>query len=189
MKTNQLIKKQSVLVLFTIAFLTSISLSAQTINASDIMADIKAGKDISYSNATIVGDLDMTFMDEKLENLPKKRRWYKNGGSNAIEQQIESKISFNNCVFEGNVYAYFHDDDIIGTGSKYTFIAHFENDVMFTNCSFKEDALFKYSDFERNASFEGSQFDERTTFKYAEFDENVSFANTTFDKSAVFKYT
>ena len=185
MKTNQSSKKRTVLVsLLLTLFLTTSIIAQQTVRASDIISDIKSGKTISYNNVTITGDFDMTFMDEKLPNLPKKHKWYKNGGSNSIEEQIESKISFTNCTFENNVYAYFHDED-----SKYTFIANFENDVTFANCTFKGEALFKYSDFERNADFKESKFNQRSTFKYAKFHENVSFAGTNFNEDAIFKYS
>ena len=45
-----------------------------------------------------------------------------------LKEQIESSISFINCTFEDNVYAYYHDED-----SEYTFVANFENDVIFSN--------------------------------------------------------
>jgi len=185
MKTNKSIKKRTVLSFILVTFLMSSNVFAQqTVKASDIMKDIKMGKTVSYDNVTITGTLDMTFMNDKLPDLPKKRSWWKNGGSNSVEEQIESSISFTNCTFEDNVYAYFHDDD-----SEYTFVANFENDVRFTNCTFKGEALFKYSDFEKNADFSGSKFGDRTTFKYAKFDQNVSFANTVFDEDAIFKYS
>jgi hypothetical protein len=184
MKTNQFKKKTALVVFLLAIFICSDVIAQQTVKASDIIQDIKNGKNISYENVTIIGDLDMTFMDEKLPALPRKHRWYKNGGSNSIEEQIEGKIAFVNCIFEDNVYAYFHDKD-----SKYTFVANFENDVKFVDCTFKEDALFKYSDFERNATFSGSKFNKKTTFKYAKFDENVNFSNATFNKSAIFKYS
>jgi hypothetical protein len=185
MKTNQSIKKQAVLLctFFTFIF-TSNALAQQTVKASDIMRDIKIGKTVSYDNVTITGTLDMTFMNEKLPDLPKKRSWWKNGGSNSVEEQIEGSVSFTNCTFEDNVYAYYHDED-----SGYTFIANFENDVNFVNCTFKGEALFKYSNFERNADFNGSKFSKVTTFKYAKFNQNVNFANTTFDEDAIFKYS
>ena len=185
MKTNQLIKTRTVLSLILFAFMfSSYAFAQQTVKASDIMRDIKMGKTISYNNVTISGTLDMTYMNEKLPDLPKKRSWWKNGGSNSIKEQIESSISFTNCTFEDNVYAYYHEED-----SGYTFIANFENDVRFANCTFKGEALFKYSDFESNADFKDSKFGSRTTFKYAKFNTNVSFANSTFDEDAIFKYT
>ncbi len=179
------IKQSTSLMIFLITVLTSTSMLAQkTISADDILSDIKNGKNVSYKNVTISGNLDMTYMNEKLPELPKKRKWYKNGGSNSVEEQIEGKVSFVNCIFEDSVYAYIHEED-----SGYTFIANFEDDVKFANCTFKGNALFKYSDFEKNADFNGSKFKENTTFKYAKFSENANFASTTFDEDAVFKYS
>ena len=108
MQTNQSIKKQTVLSLILFAFLCSTNVIAQqTVNASDIMRDIKMGKTVSYDNVTVTGTLDMTYMNEKLPDLPKRKSWWKNGGTNSVEQQIEGSISFTNCTFEDNVYAYF----------------------------------------------------------------------------------
>ena len=166
-----------------IAFLSSSLIAQQKVKASDILNDIKKGKNISYENATITGTLDMTYMDDKLPELPNRHKWFNNSGSNTIEETIESSLSFKNCVFEGDVFAYIHDED-----SKYTFIANFENNVRFKNCQFKRDAMFKYSEFERNADFSDSKFEEKTTFKYGKFENRVSFANTVFQESATFKY-
>lgn len=164
--------------------MTTSVISQKTVSANKILSDIKNGKNISYENVTITGIFDMTYMDEKLPELPKKHKWYKNGGSNSVEEQIEGKVSFINCVFEDNVFAYIHDKD-----SGYTFVANFEDNVVFKNCTFKGSALFKYSDFEQRADFSGSTFEETTTFKYAKFDEKSSFANAVFDEDAIFKYS
>ncbi len=184
MKTKRIPKKITALLLFCTLMLTSTLIAQNTVDAKEILSAIKNGKNVSYENVTITGVLDMTFMDEKAADLPTRRKWYKNNGSNSIEEQIEVKISFVNCIFKDNVFAYIHDED-----SKYTFIANFQDDVKFTNCTFKGNALFKYSDFENDADFSGSKFKENTTFKYAKFDKNVSFANTTFDEDAIFKYS
>jgi hypothetical protein len=168
---------------FTV-LLTTTLLAQKTIKANDILDDIKQGKNVSYDNLTIKGTLDMTFMDDKLPELPRRNKWFNNGGNNTVKETIEGSISFVNCVFEDNVFAYIHDED-----SKYTFVADFENDVTFENCTFKANALFKYSDFEGNASFKGSEFQENSTFKYAKFDSKANFANTIFNENATFKYT
>lgn len=173
------------LLLLSFVLFFSLTLTAQrTVSAADILDDIKAGKSVAYENVTVTGTLDMTFMNEKLPDLPKKHKWYRNGGSNAIKETIDGKISFVNCVFEDDVLAYFHDED-----SKYTFTASFDNDVRFKNCEFKRNAMFKYSAFERNADFSGSKFLKESTFKYAKFDTFVSFSNTFFEEYATFKYT
>ena len=176
--------RRAVLSAFLITLFSVTALAQSTVDAADIMEAMKKGEDIAYSNVTITGVLDFTYMDEKKEDLPVRRRWWRNGGSNTVNEVIESKISFKNVTFEDDVLAYYHDDR-----SEYTFTADFENDVIFENCTFKRDAMFKYSEFERMASFEGSTFDDETTFKYAEFEEKVSFASTTFDEDAIFKYT
>lgn len=173
--------------LLLLTFLSVFAFSAHaqtTVKASDIMEAVKSGKEIKFENVTVTGVLDFTFMDEKLPDLPRRRSWWNNGGDNTVNEIIESKISFENVVFEDHVLAYFHDDR-----SEYTFTADFENDVLFKNCTFRRDAMFKYSEFERDASFEGSSFEEESTFKYAEFSEVANFANTKFDEDGVFKYS
>lgn len=155
----------------------------QTVAAADIMQDIKEGKSISYENATITGELDFTYMAEKMPDLPEKSRWWKNGTDNTVEESIDVSISFVNCTFEDDVLAYIHHDR-----SGYTFTADFDKSVVFKNCEFTRKAMFKYSDFDDNATFEGSKFQGESTFKYAEFDEKADFSKTYFDDDATFKY-
>ena len=154
-----------------------------TVSAYKIMEDIKDGKSISYENVTITGELDFTYMEEKLPDLPKKSRWWNNGGSNTVKESVDVNISFVNCTFEEDVLAYIHDDP-----SGYTFTADFDKDVVFRNCEFKRNAMFKYSDFDDNADFSGTKFQRESTFKYAEFDESADFSDTYFDDDATFKY-
>lgn len=158
--------------------------SQRNIKASDIMRDLKKGKDISYKNATIEGVLDFTSMEEELPKLPRKRRWFNNGGSNTIKRDLSSKITFENCVFTDPVYAYIHDED-----SGYTFAANFEDNLSFKNCQFKDDALFKYSTFSDKADFSNSHFERENSFKYAVFKRGVDFSEATFKEEGMFKYT
>lgn len=175
------------IILLACLFLSITFFAQKTIEASDIMKDIKAGKSISYQNAKIVGTLDFTYMDEALEKLPAKRKknsWWGNGGSdNTINKLIEVKISFTNCTFKDDVLAYIPDED-----SGYTFTASFEDIAIFKNCNFERKAMFKYSRFERNTDFSGTTFDDDTTFKYAKFDRDISFENTKFAEVSTFKY-
>ncbi|WP_442266232.1 pentapeptide repeat-containing protein [Tenacibaculum sp. ZS6-P6] len=164
-------------------FTSSLLIAQKTVNATEILKTIEKEENITISNATIVGVLDLTYMNKALPNLPKRKRWWNNGGSNTIEKQIVSKISFINCVFEDDVLAYIPHED-----SGYTFVANFEDDVTFRNCTFEGKSMFKYSDFEYNTDFSGSKFLEDTTFKYASFDKDISFKNTNFDEPATFKY-
>lgn len=171
----------AMLILFSLFLLRGFA--QQTVDATQIMKDIREGKDISYENTTIVGELDFTYMAEKLPDLPKKSKWWNNGKSNTVEESIDVSISFKNCTFRDDVLAYIHDDP-----SGYTFVADFDKNVVFFGCTFNENAMFKYSDFDGKVSFSGSDFQRETTFKYAEFDESADFSNTRFDDDATFKY-
>jgi len=171
--------KNSLLILAVI--ISQQSYAQISIRASKIMDDIKDGKDITYSNMTIEGDLDFTYMAEKDGNLGSHRWW---NGTNTVNEQIDVEISFVNCTFEDDVLAYIH---VERTG--YTFTADFEREVTFKNCNFRGDAMFKYSQFDREVTFEGSKFNRKNSFKYAEFDERANFADTMFDDDANFKYT
>jgi translation elongation factor P/translation initiation factor 5A len=180
-------KNTSKLTALIVCLFMAVSISAQKrIQASQIIQDVKKGKKITYKNATIVGVLDFTFMEEKIDKLPKRKKssWWKNvSKDNKIEEMIKSNVSFENCTFEDDVYAYIHDED-----SGYTFVASFTEDVVFKNCTFKERAYFKYSDFEETADFSNSKFQGDSTFKYAKFMSDVSFKSTTYREASTFKY-
>ncbi len=180
-------KNKITILSFLFVFASLVSYSQKTVKAEDIIEDIKAGKTVSITNATIVGDLDFTYMDEQLKDLPKRkrRRWWNNGGSNTVKNLIETKVSFVNCTFKDDVLAYIPDSDYSG----YTFVASFDDDAIFKDCVFEGKAMFKYSKFERDSSFENAKFQDDTTFKYAEFDNYVSFSGTNFEETATFKYT
>ena len=136
MKTQQNTLKLT-FIAFLLVSLFSLNAQAQTtVKASDIMKAIKNREDIKYSNVTVSGMLDFTYMDEKAPDLPRRRSWWRNGGDNTVNELIKSKITFENVVFENDVIAYFHDDR-----SEYTFTADFEEDVIFKNCKFEVDQL------------------------------------------------
>jgi hypothetical protein len=181
-------KNKITLIAFSFFLISSISFAQKKVEASNIMKDIKEGKSISINNATIVGVLDFTYMDNALEKLPNKKKnswfnWSSSSSSNEIKKMIDVKVSFTNCTFKDDVLAYIPDED-----SGYTFTASFEDIAIFKNCEFERKAMFKYSRFERNSDFSGSSFNDDSTFKYAKFDKNISFENTTFDEIATFKY-
>lgn len=159
------------------------ALAQQTVSAAAVMNDLRNGKSISYDNVIITGDLDFTFMKEKMPELPDTKKWWKDGGSNTVDELIEVSISFINCTFEDDVLAYIHHER-----SGYTFTADFDQSVIFKGCEFRRKAMFKYSNFDRTVSFEDSKFQGETTFKYAKFDEMANFTRTYFEDDATFKY-
>ena len=176
---------KNIITLLVLVFTTA-TFTQNTIDASDILKDIKSGKSISIKNATIEGVLDFTYMDEALEKLPKRKKksWWGNGNyDNKVEKLIEVKISFENCTFKDDVLAYIPDED-----SGYTFTADFEDAAIFKDCTFERKAMFKYSDFKKNTDFSGTSFNDDSTFKYAKFKKEINFSNTTFEEVSTFKY-
>ena len=167
---------------FLLFFLCKIGVSQQTITAQEIMKDLQAGKDISISNATIVGNLDFTFMEEQIEKLPSKRISPKR--NNTFKYTVLSKVSFTNCTFKNHVLAYIPDGDNTG----YTFIADFEDDAIFQDCMFERKALFKHAIFKKMTSFAGSRFYEDTTFKHAIFENNGDFMSVISESEMTFKH-
>ncbi|RSC92649.1 pentapeptide repeat-containing protein [Tenacibaculum singaporense] len=174
---------KNIVTVIGLLFCFSTAFAQKPISALDIMRDVKNGKAIEISNATIKGTLDFTFMDEALPKLPKRKSWWNNGGSNTIEKQITNKVSFVNCVFDDDVLAYIPHEK-----SGYTFVANFEDIVVFKDCTFEQKAMFKYSDFEKNTNFSNTKFKGDSTFKYAKFDRDITFENTSFEEPATFKY-
>lgn len=168
------------IILFSIFMLRGFA--QESVRAYDIMQDIKDGKDVKYTNVTIVGELDFTNRNEKYPDLPSRSKWW-NKGSNEVKESVDVSILFINCTFDDDVIAYIHEER-----SGYTFTADFEEDVVFRNCSFEQNAMFKYSNFDEGADFSRSKFQRKSTFKYAEFDNKANFANAYFENDATFKY-
>ena len=181
-------KNKKLLFVITLFLISTITIAQKKIEASNIIKDIKAGKSISLHNATIIGVLDFTFMNEALKKTthPKKNSWFNwnsNNSTNEIKKIIDVNISFTNCTFKDDVLAYIPNKE-----SELTFTASFEEETIFKNCIFEDKAMFKYSQFEKYTDFSGSVFKGDSTFKYAKFDNKVSFINTTFNEIATFKY-
>lgn len=174
----------STLIVFCLFVTGKYSFGQSTIDARDILDDIKHGKDVSYKNVKIVGDLDLTYYFEKKheEKYEKRKSWF-GSDNNVVEEIIESNIRFENCTFEDDVLAYIHDEY-----SDYTFSASFNNDVVFKNCKFEEKSAFKYSKFDSKTDFSESTFNEEANFKYAKFRQSANFGSAFFKDDANFKY-
>ena len=155
---------------------------AQTkVKASDILKQINAGQTVTYNNVEIEGDLDLTDLETR-ESKHSSPGWFDN--DNDYESTVEVPLKFTNCTFLGSVLAYYNLER-----SNETYVAHFEKDVVFSNCVFRKASEFKYSEFHGIANFTGSMFNEAANFKYAEFSSGPLFGNVKFEDGADFKYT
>ncbi|MCC9136864.1 pentapeptide repeat-containing protein [Pontibacter silvestris] len=177
---------RKVQVLFVLLLLPLLSWAKTSVNASEIINKINRGQAVSYSNAEIVGDLDLT----KLKNMKQKS----SKGSKEYISTVTSMVTFMNCTFKGDVLAYYNPDNAgnvsswFSSSSNETYNTNFEEDVRFENCVFEKKSAFKYSKFNGNVSFAGSRFSEEALFKYSDFSESVNFSNVMFSDDANFKY-
>lgn len=156
--------------------------AAQTrIQASEIIRQIEAGRPVEYNNVEIEGDIDLTDLKTRYrESSP--LGWF-SSSDDLYEASVNVSLTFTNCVFRGDVLAYYH----IETRDE-TYVAHFEKDVMFKNCTFKRSSEFKYSKFNGSAVFTGCTFNESANFKYAKFSGGPLFNQARFESGGDFKY-
>ncbi len=159
---------------------TTITFAQTRVKASEIIKQINAGQDVAYTDVEIEGHLDLT-------NLDNQRRQGWSGGlfgsTEVTESTVKVSLRFTNCTFLGDVLAYYHLER-----KNETYLAHFEKDVMFRNCTFLKESEFKYSEFNGAVSFAGSTFHELANFKYAEFSSGPMFSQVRFQDGADFKY-
>ncbi|MCJ8164697.1 pentapeptide repeat-containing protein [Pontibacter sp. E15-1] len=158
---------------------------AQTkVNASEIIEKMNRGEAVSYKNAEIVGNLDMT----KLQNMKRKSG---KQDTEAYISTVTAPVTFVNCTFRGDVLAYYSPDNGASgmfNNTNRVYNTHFEKDVLFENCMFAQKSAFKYAGFKGKASFQGSRFTEEALFKYTDFSKDVNFSNVRFEEAANFKY-
>jgi uncharacterized protein YjbI with pentapeptide repeats len=173
--------KQILTIYLCLVAAATITVAQTKIKASDIIKQINEGRAVVYSNAEIEGDLDLTDLENR--RAERSSRWF-NNDSDTYQSSVEVSLNFTNCTFLGSVLAYYNLDR-----RHETYLAHFEKDVVFKNCIFKNASEFKYSEFNGVASFAGCTFNEEANFKYAEFSSGPSFSNAKFESGADFKYT
>lgn len=168
-----------------IVFLLSASLgylAAQSMEAAAIIAQINAGTDVNLSNTTIEGDLDFT----KLDNM---RETNTGGNRKSYRSTVKPNLTFAGCTFNGQVLGFINNEEGWGKSAEPIYHADFDGGVAFTDCVFKQEVAFKYSEFSEDANFRGSAFKRRANFKYTEFEEAASFTGCRFGGEADFKYT
>ena len=162
--------------------LLSISVFAQSrVDAKDILKSIDDGKAVNFRGTEIVGDLNLTSIQDMEPDKNNKRS---QNSTKTFRYHVRSPLSLIDCTFKGDVIAYYHDDK-----KNETHIAIFHDDASFQGCEFQGKSEFKYSKFHEGADFEKTSYSKEALFKYTEFSSKVSFADSTFSNDANFKYT
>ncbi|UFH54762.1 pentapeptide repeat-containing protein [Spirosoma sp. KNUC1025] len=161
------------------------ALAQTSVDAKEIIAKINRKETVSYQNATITGDLDLTNLANRKEI--RDGDW---GGQNYLSV-VEVPISFKNCVFKGKFLAYRTEDEDkrLLRSNNIVYNADFTEAVTIDNCKFEDDATFKYSTFSQRAIFTNNTFREIALFKYSKFRNSADFSGATFHGYADFKYT
>ncbi|MEL7159395.1 MAG: pentapeptide repeat-containing protein [Bacteroidota bacterium] len=159
----------------------------QSIDASEVIAMIDDGKEVSLNNVTIKGDLDFTKVaDRERDN---NKNW---GKQPSYRCHVRSRVSFTDCVFEGEVVGYLNTKDgkwNLGGDNGELYNADFHETVAFKACTFREKVNFKYTRFYEGADFSESRFGDPTVFKYTRFDEYANFSRVRMAQKVTFKYT
>ncbi|WP_347159511.1 pentapeptide repeat-containing protein [Pontibacter chitinilyticus] len=173
-------------ILLLVLLLPLLSLAQSSVNASEILGKINRGEAVTYRNATIVGDLNLT----KLKNMKLKSGRNENNTKEYVST-VTNPLTFINCTFEGDVLGYFNPQNgggMFTSSSGEVYNTNFEREVRFENCHFEQASAFKYSAFKGGVSFAGSRFSEEALFKYSDFNGKVNFSNAKFEDDANFKY-
>lgn len=173
--------KKSTAIILALIFLSVSALAQSRVNARDILKSIDEGKAVNYRSVEIVGDLDLTSIQDKVADKDNDRS---RNSTKTFWYHVRIPLSFVDCTFQDDVIAYFHDDK-----KNETHNAVFHEDVKFQGCEFQGKSAFKYSKFHEGADFTNTTYSEEALFKYTEFSTEVSFADSTFFNDANFKYT
>jgi len=90
---------------FVLLITFSCCIQAQnTIKASEIIAQLDAGEDVTLSNTTITGTLNFTQLANS--ELDTKKGW---GNSEGYRSYVRNELSFENCTFDGKVLGYYKE--------------------------------------------------------------------------------
>ncbi len=170
---------------FIVFLLISVTLSAQTrVKAKAILEKINKGETVKYENVEITGDLDFTSIRDVTPDESGRRGRRGRNSTKTLWYHVRVPLTFVECVFKGDVVAYYHDD-----WDKETHNAIFYENIDFSGCEFQGAAAFKYVKFRKGAGFENTTYQEEALFKYTKFATPVRFTNAFFHDNANFKYT
>jgi uncharacterized protein YjbI with pentapeptide repeats len=173
--------KKTVTIILAIALLSITAAAQSRVEAKNILKSIDEGKAVDYQDVTIVGDLDLTKLQDMTPDKDNKRS---RSSTKTFWYHVRTPLKFVDCTFQDDVIAYYHDDR-----KNETHNAIFHAETAFTGCDFQGKSAFKYSTFHEEVDFSKTSYRKEALFKYTKFKTEVSFADSTFANDANFKYT
>jgi len=163
-----------------VLLVVNLGLAQRVVPAKEIFDQVDHKQAVAYENVTVEGDLDFTSLSNR--ELVKKENW------ETYLATVQVPMTFRNCTFRGKVLGY-RTEPKLGVLNSILFNADFNDALTFENCTFDDDAAFKYSRVRQRATFAGCRFREVANFKYTQFRDVSDFSNCTFRTHADFKYT
>ncbi|MBN2090878.1 pentapeptide repeat-containing protein [candidate division KSB1 bacterium] len=148
------------------------------ISANTILHQIEAGKAVSYEYFDIIGNLDLT----AIQNRSFSRNIKKDSTQKIVINQLKVPLTFQNCVFKGGVSGYYHNYQ-----QNTVFCTRFQKSIIFKNCEFQGESSFLDAQFQEKVDFTGSEFKTEALFKNAEFKNEVCFQDVHFRGDANFR--
>ena len=167
----------------------------EQVESQEIIDNINNGISIKYEDIIVIGNVNFTSIynnntvvsESEKTMLEKVTDFFIINDiidNKEIISNIEVSVEFSGCTFMGKVIGWQNDDN---NGISYK--AVFKDNAIFSNCIFKDEVLFKYTEFNGKTYFSNNYYNRSTLFKYAKFNTEVSFTGSIFMEEANFKYT
>ncbi|HRH50095.1 MAG TPA: pentapeptide repeat-containing protein [Panacibacter sp.] len=143
----------AVIVCFTVS-----AYAQKEVSSVELINQISEGKNLSYENVTIIGDVDLS----KLGNSTETGKYPENGKTVYVFTNfVKQPVSFKNCTFKGRLNLCHKTES---SNEKKEYRVEFTEDVIFQNCTFEKVADFELTNFDKAVSFEGAVFKEQPRF-------------------------
>ncbi len=149
-----------------------------TISATAILRQIEAGKTVSYENYEIIGNLDLT----SIQNRSFSREINNDSTQKIIWNQVKVPLNFQHCIFKGSISGYY-----LNYRQNIVFRSRFRKPVVFKNCEFQGESSFQNTEFQGKVDFTGAEFKTEALFKNAEFMKETHFQDVHFRGDANFR--
>jgi hypothetical protein len=164
------------------------------IAAQDILAQIRSGEPLDYSNITITGELDLGPGEEPIKQSIRIINSRFQGPVRIEGVTFAEFLDLRGCIFQGDVS--FIKSRFLGdakfAGAKFSKQAdfaetYFQGPASFISTSFQNDSSFSSAQFDGDAVFLDCNFASDVDFNYAKFLRSGSFLNAFFDDVSFFE--
>lgn len=167
----------AVIVCFTVS-----AYAQKEVSYDELITQISQGKNLSYENVTIIGDIDLS----KLGSGTETGKYPENGKTvYVLSNFVKQPVSFKNCTFKGRLVFCYKTEN---SNEKREQRVEFTDDVIFQNCTFEKAADFELTNFDKAVSFEGSVFKEQPRFVRMGLYQKPNLDGMKLDKGCLFQF-